>query len=339
MKKILVLGGAGYIGSILVTLLLKKNNYIIVYDLMKFGSDSLRHIKNNKNLKIIKGDTNNKTLLNKISKQCSIVVDLSGIVGDPACNINRKTTKKDNFTNLKDFLKIFKKNKVQRFIYMSSCSVYGKSKGKKLINEKFSVKPISLYAETKIRSEKEMLKKEYKSLNPVILRLSTVFGLSYRLRLDLVINIFTLMASLNKDITVFGGSQFRPNIHVKDVALSIIKVINSPLKLVSGQIFNVGSNKLNYKIIDLGKIVKKLNNKILLKVEKNSVDERNYHISFNKIKNKLNFTPKYSVIKGASELYNYLLKNKIKGHNLKFSNYKIEKKKYVKSTKYIKRIK
>ena len=120
MKKILVLGGAGYIGSILVTLLLKKDNYVIVYDLMKFGSDSLRHIKNNKNLKIIKGDTNNKTLLNKISKHCSIVVDLSGIVGDPACNINRKTTKKDNFTNLKDFLKIFKKNKVQRFIYMSS---------------------------------------------------------------------------------------------------------------------------------------------------------------------------------------------------------------------------
>ena len=207
---------------------------------------------------------------------------------------------------------------------MSSCSVYGATTGKKALTENSKLNPVSLYAETKLKTENEILKSIGKNFNPTILRLGTVFGYSPRQRFDLVVNIFVLMVYLNKPINVFGGNQFRPNVHVKDVSHAIELVLKKN-KITSGQIFNVGSNKLNLKIKDIAKTISKLNNKCKILVDDKSEDKRNYYVNFNKINKKLGFKAKYTIEKGARELYRKIKEKRFK--NLKkiiYNNYSIE---------------
>ena len=229
-KKVLVIGGAGYIGSVLTRRLLKMNFSIIVYDIFKFGNKSLEEIKKNKKLKIINGSASDSKKILEAAFGCDAIVDLSGIVGDPACSVNPSNTIIDNYLNSKIIIEIAKILKIKKYIYMSSCSVYGATTGKKTLNENSKLNPVSLYAETKLKTEKEILKSVNKNFNPTILRLGTVFGYSPRQRFDLVVNIFVLMAYLNKPINVFGGDQFRPNVHVQDVSnaieLVLKKIIN-----------------------------------------------------------------------------------------------------------------
>ncbi len=217
--------------------------------------------------------------------------------------------------------------------------MYGSSEGKKLITEKSKVKPISLYAELKIKCERFILLNNKLDYSRTILRLATVFGYSFRQRFDLVVNLFTLFSFLNKKILVFGGEQYRPNVHVYDVAMSIYKCILSDKTKINGQIFNVGSNKLNHKIKEIAKIVSKNNKLSKIEIKKTLVDKRNYHIDFSKIKKILNFKVKYNIFSGSRDLYLKFKANKILSKNLmRYSNLKIEAKKYAKNINYKKKL-
>jgi nucleoside-diphosphate-sugar epimerase len=332
MKKIIILGGAGYIGSVLTALLLKKKYNVVCIDSLKFGNSSINHFKKNKKYKFYKLDTREAEKISYISEKSEAVVDLSGIVGDPACSINKKNTYDSNYFNTKKIVDNLKNKKIKKFIYASSCSVYGSSKGKKLITEKNKVKPISLYAELKIKCEKYILKSANDNFSPTILRLATVFGYSQRQRFDLVVNLFTLFEYLNKKIQVFGGDQYRPNVHVYDVARAILKSIIKEKKYTHREIFNVGSNKLNHKIKDIAYIVGKTTN---IEIIKTITDKRNYHIDFTKIKNVLKFDTTYTISTGSKNLLNKIKKNKMLRKNLKrYSNFKVESKKYAKQINY-----
>tara|TARA_A100001011_G_C14191563_1_gene791570 strand:+ start:224 stop:1249 length:1026 start_codon:yes stop_codon:yes gene_type:complete len=340
IKKIIVLGGAGYIGSVLTEILLKKKFFVISIDSLKFGKKPILKFLKNKNFKFYKLNTSNYKKIGEISNQSFAVVDLSGIVGDPACSINRKNTLNSNYYNTKKIIDELKGKNIKKFIYASSCSVYGSSVGKQLINEKSKVKPISLYAELKIKCEKYILSSRNLDYSPTILRLATVFGYSFRQRFDLVINLFTLFSFMGKKIQVFGGEQYRPNVHVYDVAIAILKCINAKKKLVHKQIFNVGSNHQNKKVKDIAKIIAKNKKNTKIEIKKSMIDLRDYHIDFSKIKSRLAFSTKFSISSGSKDLFNKLKKNKILRKNLrKFSNYKVEAKKYAKKIQYKKKLK
>lgn len=339
MKKIIVIGGAGYIGTVLIDILLKKKINVICIDILKFGKKPIEKFIKNKNFKFFKLDTSKAKKIGLLSTNAHAVIDLSGIVGDPACDINKKNTYNSNYYNTLEVLDELHDKNINRFIYASSCSVYGSSEGKKLITEKSRVKPISLYAELKIKCEKYILNNKF-DYSRTILRLATVFGYSFRQRFDLVVNLFTLFSYLNKKILVFGGEQYRPNVHVYDVAMSIYKCVNADKKKINGQIFNVGSNKLNHKIKDIAKIVSKNNKSTKIEVKKTLVDKRNYHIDFSKIKKVLNFNAKYNIYSGSKDLYLKFKDNKILSKNLmRYSNLKIEAKKYTKNIQYKQRVK
>jgi nucleoside-diphosphate-sugar epimerase len=332
MNKIIILGGAGYIGCVLTDLLLKNNYKIICIDSLKFGATPIKNFKKKKNYKFYKIDTSNSKKIGELSQGSKAVVDLSGIVGDPACSINRKNTYYSNYYNTKKIVDDLKNRNIEKFIYASSCSVYGSSKGKKLIRETSKVKPISLYAELKIKCEKYILEKSDNKFSPTILRLATVFGYSPRQRFDLVVNLFTLFKYLKRKIQVFGGEQYRPNVHVHDVARAIMKCVKKNKKITHKQIFNVGSNKQNHKIKDIAKMIGK---KDEIEIKKTLTDNRNYHIEFSKIKKSLNFDTTYNISSGSKDLLNKIAKEKILRRNLKrYNNFKVESKKYAKKIKY-----
>ncbi len=340
MKKVVVIGGAGYIGTVLINILLKKKFNVVCIDAFKFGKKPIEKFIKNKNIKFYKIDTSNAKKIVKLSSHSDCVVDLSGIVGDPACDINKKNTYNSNYYNTLKILNGLNGKNINKFIYASSCSVYGSSAGKKLITEKSKVKPISLYAELKIKCEKYILQNNKFDYSRTILRLATVFGYSYRQRFDLVVNLFTLFSYLNKKILVFGGEQYRPNVHVYDVSMAIYKCIIAKREKINGQIFNVGSNNLNHKIKDIANIVSKNSKFPKIEIKKALVDKRNYHIDFSKIKKILKFKIKYNIFLGSRDLYLKLKANKILSKNLiRYSNLKIETKKYAKNIKYKQRIK
>lgn len=324
-KRILLVGGAGYIGSVLATMLLKLNYYVIIYDLFKFGYKSISKIKKNKNLKVIKGDSGDTKKILKIAFGIDAIVDLSGIVGDPACELDPTKTIAENYFKSKNLAEIAKLLQIQKYIFISSCSVYGLSNGRRQIDEKTKENPISLYAECKLNCEKEILKLKEKNFCPIILRLATVFGYSPRQRFDLVANIFTLMVAQKKSIRVFGGKQFRPNIHVYDVAKAIRLVLDAPIKKVKNQIFNVGCNKLNLRILDLARIILKHNKSSNLKVEKDITDHRDYHVNFDKIRKILKFKTRFNIYTGTKELYKAIKNKKCKVKSKEsYSNYNRE---------------
>ena len=340
MKKIVILGGAGYIGTVLTDLLLKKKFAVVSIDSLKFGFEPIKSFLENRNFRFYKLNTSNSKDIAKIATNSFAVVDLSGLVGDPACSINKKNTLNSNYYNTKKIIDELKGKNIEKFIYASSCSVYGSSVGKQLINEKSKVKPISLYAELKIKCEKYLLSNSRLDFSPTILRLATVFGFSPRQRFDLVINLFTLFSFMGKKIQVFGGEQYRPNVHVYDVAVAILKSIKAKKKLTHKQIFNVGSTTQNKKIKDIAKIIARNHENTKIVVKKSMIDLRDYHIDFSKIKSVLAFNTKFSISSGSKDLFEKLRKNKILRKNLKkYSNYKVEVKKYAKQIKYKKKLK
>ena len=232
------------------------------------------------------------------------VVHLAGIVGDPASMVDRKLTKHMNIVSTRMIKEAVKGFGIPKFIFASSCSVYGASDN--VSTERSKLKPLSPYAKSKIDSEREIMRDTFDEFHPTILRFATVFGHSRKPRFDLVLNLFTAQAFKKGSINVFGGNQWRPFIHVSDAADSIIKVIDAPINKTSRKIFNVGDDSLNITIMDAAKIVRNVLNKngknIKINVKKDDSDLRNYIVSFQKIKDELRFKCKISFEKGIDEI-------------------------------------
>ena len=288
-KSIFITGGAGYVGSALVPKLLSFGYNVTVLDLFIFGKDTL---ENHPNLKLIEGDIRNIDLIGQSSKNHDIFIHLACISNDPSFELNPKLGKSINLDCFEPMVQSSIKNKIKLFIYASSSSVYG-LKNEKDVNENVSLEPLTDYSRFKADCEKILLKYNSKDFHTTVVRPATVCGYAKRQRLDVVVNILTNHAFNKKKIKVFGGEQLRPNIHINDMVNSYLKIIESPIDEVSGQIFNVGYQ--NLKVKEIAKLVKKvIDENIELEFIKTD-DNRSYHISSEKINKLLGFEPKFTV--------------------------------------------
>ncbi len=302
MGKILVTGGAGYIGSVLVDKLLGKGYGVRVLDCLFFGEEPIKkHLKNPK-FELLKGDIRNLNDFPDLLKDVDAVVHLASLSNDPACDIDPQDTIDININASVKLAELCKKNKVGRFIFSSSCSVYGA--GEDIILDEHSEKaPLSLYAKSKIDFENKLLDIMDKDFSPVILRNGTIFGLSPRMRFDLIVNVMTKYAVTKKKVFIVGGgSNWRPLMHVDDAANAIIIALEAPIEKVMGEIFNVGSNDMNYRVKDVAAIIKKVLPSIEVEYTTSDVDNRSYRVNFDKIANKLGFKAKKSVEDGVKEM-------------------------------------
>ena len=299
-KNILVTGGAGYIGIHLVQMLLDDDYNVTILDNFTFGKSSINHIINHPKLTIIEGDVANIKDLVKAVKNNRYVIALAAIVGDPASSIDAEETLNLNYESSKILTEICNFYEVEKLVFASSCSVYGASTSGYL-TEDSPLNPVSLYARTRIYSENYILDNS-KITSPTILRLSTVFGFSPRMRYDLVVNTLLIRALKDKKFSVFGGDQWRPFVHCYDVARAFKLAIESDRKATHKQIFNVGSNDMNFTIDQIGdKVSAKFPDSEYNTVDED-VDKRNYKVSFDKITTKLGFEKKYDIEMGLDEM-------------------------------------
>lgn len=294
--KIFITGGAGYVGSRLVPELLRSGHSVTVFDLMIYGENVL---DSHKNLRKIKGDIRDISLLEKNLEDHDAVIHLACISNDPSYELNPKLGKSINFDAFEPFLKLCVKKNIYRFIYASSSSVYG-IKTEKNVTEDMSLEPLTDYS--KFKGDCEKILNRYKSDDFVVttIRPSTVCGYAKRQRLDLVVNILTNHAFHNKVIKVFGGNQLRPNIHIDDMVASYKVVLKADPKKVNGEIFNVGFK--NQTVNELAHDVKEIIGNDVKIISTKSDDNRSYHVSSLKIKEILDFEPKLSVKDAVSDL-------------------------------------
>ncbi len=313
IKKILITGGAGYVGSALADELVSKNYDVSVIDLCIYGREVF---KNSNKINLVVGDIRDIDLLKKIIPGHDAVIHLACISNDPSFELNPELGKSINLDAFEPIVKISKDNGVKRFIYASSSSVYG-IKEEKNVHEEMELKPLTDYSKFKVNCEEICLKYNSKDFDVLVIRPATVCGYSMRQRFDLVVNILTNLALNNKPITVFGGEQLRPNIHIKDMVRAYLMGLTKESNLINGKIFNAGYD--NQKVIELADIVKTNVNKNTEIIQTSSNDNRSYHISSEKIKRELGFKNEYNIgdavkdIKKAyeSKLFNDSLNNEI----------------------------
>jgi nucleoside-diphosphate-sugar epimerase len=295
MKNIFITGGAGYVGSILVPHLLNKGYRITVLDLMIYGETLPQHT----NLNLVKGDIRDQNLLKKIIKNVDVVIHLACISNDPSFELNPELGKDINLNSFVPLVEISKKNNVSRFIYASSSSVYG-VKNEQNVHEEMSLEPLTDYSRFKAYCEKILLKYKSDKFITVVLRPATVCGYSPRQRLDLVVNILTNFAFHKREITVLGGGQLRPNIHIQDMARAYELFIEIADKKINGQIFNIGFE--NKTVDQLATNVKKIVGEDIKILKSFSNDNRSYHISSDKIFKLLEFKPKFTISDAINDL-------------------------------------
>ena len=296
---VLIIGGEGYIGSCLVRKLLAAGRKVRVLDSLLYGDYSLHDVVGHPNLEVRVGDCRKLQDLVAAVKNSEAIVHLAAIVGDPACEVDRQTSREINYAATRMLIEVAKGNGNCRLIFSSSCSVYGATD--LLMDEYSNVVPISLYAETKVDSEEALLEARSDTFHPIILRLATVFGLSYRTRFDLIVNLLTAKAYSEGTITIFNGTQWRPFIHVQDVANGIYQVLTAPLDVVSGEIYNVGDSRMNFTLGELAEKVLAEFPETRAEYIENS-DRRNYRVSFEKIHNQIGFEYKWTIEDGIREI-------------------------------------
>jgi len=322
LRKILVIGGAGYIGSVLVRKLLDKGYKVKVLDNFLYGNESLSSIESDE-LTILEGDTRHIEDVTEAVQDVDAVVHLAELVGDPASSLNPKLTQDINYLATRNVSSVCKHFHLNRFVYASSCSVYGESEEGNLLTEESPLNPVSLYAKMKIAAEKALVEMKDDSFRPTILRLGTVFGPSPRPRFDLVVNLLTAKAVRDGKITIFGGDQWRPNVHVEDVAETIISVLEAPLDKVGGEVFNVGSEENNHTINELGDIIKNQVPSAELVIEEKDLDKRDYMVDFTKLREGLGIKLQRTVNDGIAGIISFLESHKdFNYEDAKYSNVK-----------------
>ena len=349
MKKILLIGANGYFGSRLMEYFEKKNYEIVGLDKNYFKKCNL--YKNSKKQIIYKCASK---INENFIKNFTSVIAFAGFSNNPIFKKKQRDFHDFEFKYLTNIAKICKKNNIQ-YIFPSSCSLYGASKKNKLLKEDDEINPITHYSKNKERIENFLIKISSKTFKPIILRFSTLYGVSEKMRFDIVINMFCGSAITSNKIELNSdGMVNRPFIEITDACRAIFSVIKCRKK-IKNQLFNVGSNSDNYKIIDVAKFIqKKLTNIsiIFLKQNKKLVsdniikkgkDHRNYKVSFNKFEREFDFKTKYNINSGINKLLNDLKQiginkkkfNSIKYYRLQYLEYLLQKKKLDKKMEWI----
>jgi nucleoside-diphosphate-sugar epimerase len=318
---VLVVGGAGYIGSVFVRMLLDEGWRVRVLDNMLYMQTSLDRFSDER-LSVMKGDVANINDVVEAIEGIDAVVYLAEIVGDAACAYRPGRALKTNYLSVTNMAHLSAHLNINRFIYASSCSVYGGSRAAdKYLSEESELNPVSHYGRMKIMAEQALMGIPNPLFAPTILRLATVFGYSYRPRFDLVVNTFAKNAFFKGHIEVAGGNQWRPNVHVYDVARAIVKTLEAPIDRVSRQTFNVGSMSENYTINCLAELTGRVFSGVKTKHTGGAADLRNYRINSDKIEKKLGFSAGISVLEGLKRLKSVFQKGEIESPDaLRYSN-------------------
>ena len=300
MKKIFITGGAGYVGAVLVPHLLEKGFEVTVLDLMIYGEHVLQR---HDNLNAVKGDIRDQDLLKKLISGHDAVIHLACISNDPSFEMNPELGKSINLDAFRPLVEISKNSNVKRFFYASSSSVYG-IKDEPNVHEETILEPLTDYSIFKAECEKILAEYQSDDFTTATIRPATVCGYSPRQRLDVVVNILTNLAYHKREISIFGGDQLRPNIHIADMVEAYMVLLRAPKEKIAGQIFNAGYE--NQSVKDIAEIVKNTVGSDVKLITTPTDDNRSYHISSNKIKTELGFVAKHTIkdaVEGLCEAF------------------------------------
>ena len=295
-QSIFITGGAGYVGAVLVPRLLQEGHRVTVLDLMIYGEDVLPE---HPDLTVIKGDIRNQEILKSSISSHDAVIHLACISNDPSFELNSALGQSINLDAFRPLVEISKSNGVQRFIYASSSSVYG-IKEEPNVHEEMTLEPLTDYSRYKADCEKILTEYQSDDFITVTVRPATVCGYSPRQRLDVVVNILTNLAYHNRQISVFGGDQLRPNIHIKDMVEVYLLLLVASKELIAGEIFNAGYE--NQPVKEIAETVKSVVGKDVKLITTPTDDNRSYHISSQKIKDNLGFETKHTIREAIEDL-------------------------------------
>jgi nucleoside-diphosphate-sugar epimerase len=312
VRRILVIGGAGYIGSALLPKLLKEGYYVRVLDLLLYGTEAIERELDHPRLEVVPADFRHVDDVVDAMRDMDAVIHLGAIVGDPACALDEHLTIEVNLMATRMIAEVAKGSGIRRFIFASTCSVYGASD--QILAENSPLNPVSLYARSKIASERVLLKMGNLGFAPTLLRFATIYGLSGRTRFDLVVNLLTAKALVERQITVTGGDQWRPFVHVDDAASAVMAVLEAPLSAVGGQTFNVGCDDQNYTIQQVSEIIHGQVPSARVIETGCSPDPRNYRVSFAKIRAVLNFVPSWTLEAGVRQVLAAIQDGRVKDY-------------------------
>lgn len=304
MKKVLVTGGAGYIGSVLVRILLNKGYAVRAMDSLKFGGDALFDVAQHPNFEFMKGDVRVDADIDKALPGIDFIAHLAAIVGDPACSKFSDEAREVNWAASVNLFEKAEKAGVKRFVFASTCSNYGKMEDPdSYVDENSALRPVSLYAELKVKFENYLLRERKDTrICATALRFSTVYGFSPRIRFDLTVNEFTRNVCLTGEQEIWGPQFNRPYCHVDDLARAVVLVMEAPEEKVRANVFNVGITSENYsKRMLMEEIQKQIPGAKAIYVEKTE-DPRDYRVNCDKIKNELGFTITKKVPDGIREI-------------------------------------
>lgn len=324
IETVLIIGGAGYLGSVLSRKLLDRGYEVRVLDSLLYGDHGIQSLYKCERFSFIQGDMRNIETVTQAINRVDAVVYLGALVGDPASSINTQKTLEMNYHAATMAARLCEYHQINRFLFASTCSVYGKEDDfEGLFTERSPTNPLSLYAKTKLNSEETILELADGNFAPTMLRMATLYGLSSRMRFDLVVNILSAKAHTEGVVPVFGGEQYRPNVHVADAATAFISCLEAPIEDVSGEVFNVGSNEQNYRIIELGKIISECFPGAEIDHHKDKEDDRSYKVDFSKIQETLGYDVERSIRDGVHEIRTALEKDELDEYtNTKYHNYK-----------------
>ena len=297
---ILIIGGGGYVGSLLVEKLIKMQVNVLVLDLFIYGSpeEVFAGFYDSEYLQVIKGDLRDISLVENLISKTDSIIHLACISNDPSFELNPDLGKSINYDSFYPLIKVCKK-RINKFIFASSSSVYG-IKNETNVTEILSLEPLTDYSKYKALCEDILLNESGNNFCSTILRPATVCGYSQRTRLDVIVNILTNNAFNKRKITINGGKQKRPNIHIKDMVRAYIEILDQPNEKVKDEIFNVGFE--NYTLDEFGLLVRKKIGKDIIINHEETNDNRSYHISSQKILNLLEFKPEFSVEQAIEDL-------------------------------------
>jgi nucleoside-diphosphate-sugar epimerase len=302
--KILVTGGAGYVGSTLVPALLSAEHEVRVLDRLAFGGESLLGCWCEPGFELVRGDVRDVATVKKAVAGRDAVVHLAAVVGDPACSRQPELARETNLDASKSLIEESQRAGVKRFIFASTCSNYGRMKDpSQFVDEDSELSPVSLYAETKVAIEKFLLESNDRpDWCATPLRFATVYGVSPRMRFDLTVNEFTMELLVHKTLKVFGEQFWRPYIHVRDVARAIQRVLEAPEHLVRGCVFNVGATDQNYQKQQLVELIQPFAPDATVEYVRRTEDPRDYRVSFARVTNQLGFKTSRTVAQGIEEV-------------------------------------
>lgn len=308
---VLVTGGGGYLGCHVVSELLERGHWVRLFDRLCFGEEPIAAFAASPRCEIVRGDIRRLQEQPGLFDNIDCIIHLAGLTNDPSCDLDPEMTVDVNVESTKELASRAVQRDVRRFVFASTCAVYGKGVFE-VLDEQSPTNPVSTFAASKLQAEHVLLPMKTGCFEPVVARAATLFGWSPRMRFDLAVNQMTATAVCSRRITVHGGgNQWRPVVHVRDAARALADLAEAPAAAVSGEVFNVGGDALNFRIGDLASRVAAVFNGVQVETARDDEDLRTYHVNFGKVRQRIGFAPQRSVEDGADEIREHILREKV----------------------------